>query len=46
MKYLRRIVHTLLLLAAVNGLPQVFVWCTLTEAVPGFSWLYLPLLAV
>ena len=46
MKYLRRIVHTLLLLAAVNGLPQVFFWCTLTEAVPGFSWLYLPLLAV
>ena len=44
-KRIRRIVHAILLLIAVNGLPQVFFWGTLTQAVPGLQWLYLPLSA-
>lgn len=45
MKYVRRIVYSLLLTAAVNALP--LVWLLYTKwSVPGAGWLFLPLAAV
>ena len=45
MKYVRRIVYSLLLTAAVNALPVVWRFYLITEANLNSGWLYLPLLA-
>ena len=45
MKYVRRIVYSLLLTAAVNALPVVWLFYLITEANLNSGWLYLPLLA-
>ena len=43
MRRVRRTVNTLLLLAAVNGLPMTFFWVSYAK---GTEWMYLPLLAM
>lgn len=45
MKYVRRIVYSLLLTAAVNAMPLVCLFYSATEAAFNSGWLYLPLLA-
>ncbi len=45
MKYIRRIVNVLLLLAAVNILPAAWFYSSVTEAISNTKWLYLLLAA-